>query len=111
MPEPRPGTSATPGRYRVERLGPATWDLFADLVERNNGIDGGRWCAPSHIEYGRGVSNPQIVKEQLVRMGRARTALALVLEGGRARLAPVRRPRRAAPEARSRGFEQHGYAR
>ncbi|KGN39750.1 hypothetical protein [Knoellia aerolata] len=30
--------------YSVTALGPETWDGFADLVERNNGIFGGCWC-------------------------------------------------------------------
>ncbi|MDE3007877.1 MAG: GNAT family N-acetyltransferase [Acidobacteriota bacterium] len=62
-------------RYRVGRLESATWDAFADLVERNNGIYGGCWCAPNHVEYQRGVSDPRSLKEQLVRDGRAHAAL------------------------------------
>ncbi|WP_182113159.1 MULTISPECIES: GNAT family N-acetyltransferase [unclassified Actinotalea] len=30
--------------YRVRALDASTWDQFAELVERNNGIFGGCWC-------------------------------------------------------------------
>ena len=69
--------AATHGSYTIARLEAATWDAFADLVERNNGIYGGCWCAPNHVEYRRGVSDPRTLKEQLVREGRAQAALAI----------------------------------
>jgi hypothetical protein len=31
-------------RLTVRALTPETWDAFADLVERHNGIFGGSWC-------------------------------------------------------------------
>lgn len=62
-------------KYTVGRLKAETWDAFADLVERNNGIYGGCWCAPNHVEYQRGISDPRTLKEQLVRCGRAHAAL------------------------------------
>ncbi len=71
----------TPGSYAIARLEAATWDAFADLVERNHGIYGGCWCAPNHVEYQRGVSDPRTLKEQLVREGRARAALVLDADG------------------------------
>jgi GNAT superfamily N-acetyltransferase len=68
-------------RYTIGRLEAATWDAFADLVERNNGIYGGCWCAPNHVEYVRGVSDPRTLKEQLVRSDRAHAALVFDEEG------------------------------
>jgi GNAT superfamily N-acetyltransferase len=67
--------------YKVGRLEAETWNAFADLVERNNGIYGGCWCAPNHVEYERGVSDPRTIKEQLVRCGQAQAALVFDEEG------------------------------
>jgi GNAT superfamily N-acetyltransferase len=58
-------------------LDAATWDAFAELVERNNGIYGGCWCIVHHPEYERGSSDPKTLKRQLVHDGRARAALVL----------------------------------
>ena len=38
--------------YRVVPLGPDTWEPFAELVERNNGVYGGCWCIGFHPECG-----------------------------------------------------------
>lgn len=73
--------SAEASRYTVGRLDAATWGAFADLVERNNGIYGGCWCAPNHVEYERGLSDPKSLKEELVRAGRAHAALVFDGEG------------------------------
>ena len=67
-----------PGRGGFLRDPPArrvTWDAFAELVERNNGVYGGCWCIAHHSEYQRGVSDPRTLKEELVRAGRAHAAL------------------------------------
>ena len=61
--------------YTTRPLDASTWDAFAELVERNNGIYGGCWCIGYHLEYKRGVSDPRTLKEQLVRAGRAHAAL------------------------------------
>jgi ribosomal protein S18 acetylase RimI-like enzyme len=61
--------------YTIRPLGAATWEAFAELVQRNNGIYGGCWCVGFHSEYRRGVSDPRTLKEQLVRAGRAHAAL------------------------------------
>ena len=61
--------------YTIRPLDASTWDAFAELVERNNGIYGGCWCIGHHREYERGVSDPRTLKEQLVRAGRAHAAL------------------------------------
>lgn len=63
--------------YTVRPLNASTWDVFADLVERNNGIFGGCWCIGYHPECGqRGISHRE-VKEDRVRTGRAHAALVL----------------------------------
>jgi GNAT superfamily N-acetyltransferase len=61
--------------YTTRALDASTWDAFAELVERNNGIYGGCWCIAHHVEYQRGISDPRTLKEQLVRTGRAHAAL------------------------------------
>jgi GNAT superfamily N-acetyltransferase len=82
VPESRDRTATTPDRrHTIGPLEAATWDAFADLVERNNGIYGGCWCAPNHVEYQRGVSDPRTLKEELVRAGRAHAALVFDGEG------------------------------
>jgi len=67
--------------YSVGRLEADTWDDFAELVERNNGIYGGCWCIPNHVEYQRGISDPRTLKEQLVRGGQAHATLVFDAEG------------------------------
>ena len=61
--------------YKTRPLDASTWDAFAELVERNNGVYGGCWCIAHHSEYQRGVSDPRTLKEELVRAGRAHAAL------------------------------------
>ncbi len=70
--------------YRVEPLGPATWEAFADLAERHNGVWGGCWCTYFHLspeseEERRGLDHREL-KRRLVMAGR--THAALVLDGG-----------------------------
>ena len=62
----------------VRPLGPSTWDAFAALVERNNGIFGGCWCMGFHGGLSRtGAAQNRAAKEQRVREGRAHAALVL----------------------------------
>jgi len=64
--------------YRIEALGPQTWDAFAGLAERHNGVWGGCWCTwfhcypdpPERKELGH-----REFKRQLVETGRAHAAL------------------------------------
>lgn len=64
-------------QFSVVPLSAAKWDLFAELVERNNGIFGGCWCIGYHPECGlRGISH-RAVKEERVRSGRAHHALVV----------------------------------
>lgn len=81
MSEERALEQTNPVQYTTGRLETATWDAFVELVERNNGIYGGCWCIPNHVEYQRGVSDPRTLKEELVRSGRAHAALVFDDEG------------------------------
>ncbi len=77
-------TSASPlsgAPCTIRPLDPSTWDAFADLVERNNGIYGGCWCIAFHNAYQRGISDPRTQKEQLVRAGQAHAALVFDEQG------------------------------
>lgn len=67
--------------YTVRPLDASTWDAFAELVERNNGIFGGCWCIGYHPECGeKGISH-RAVKEDRVRTDRAHAALVLDQDG------------------------------
>jgi len=62
--------------YAVKALDESTWDAFAALVERNNGVFGGCWCMGFHGELSR--TDPaanRSAKEERVRQGRAHAAL------------------------------------
>ncbi len=70
-------------QHTIQSLEPSTWDAFAELVDRNNGIFGGCWCIGYHLEPPRksmGVSHRE-AKEQLVRSGRAHAALVIDGDG------------------------------
>lgn len=66
--------------YTVKPLGPDTWDAFARMVERHNGVFGGCWCTWFHTmaaEKTHTAEGNRTLKEQLVRTGRAHAALVL----------------------------------
>jgi hypothetical protein len=65
----------------VRPLDAASWDAFAELVERNNGIFGGCWCIGFHPERSQKGISHRSVKEDRVRTGRAHAALVLDEEG------------------------------
>jgi GNAT superfamily N-acetyltransferase len=67
--------------YTTRPLEADTWEAFAELVERNNGIYGGCWCIAFHTAYERGISDPRTLKEQLVRAGEAHAALVFDADG------------------------------
>ena len=67
--------------YLVRPLGASTWDAFAELVERNNGIFGGCWCIAYHLERGEKGTDYRAAKETRVRNGRAHAALVLDDDG------------------------------
>ena len=67
--------------YRVVPLSAETWDLFADLAERHNGVWGGCWCTwfhryPDPEEERRELGHREF-KRRLVAAGRAHAALVL----------------------------------
>jgi len=71
-------TTEAAGELTVRALGPETWDAFAALVERPNGVFGGCWCTwfqtmPSEKTYT--AERNRELKERLVREGRAHAAL------------------------------------
>jgi GNAT superfamily N-acetyltransferase len=71
-------TKAAPGELTVRPLTLETWDAFADLAERHNGVWGGCWCTYFHTfeaEKTHTVEGNRALKEQLVREGRAHAAL------------------------------------
>jgi GNAT superfamily N-acetyltransferase len=67
--------------FRVLSLDASTWNLFAELVERNNGIYGGCWCIGYHPECGQKGISYRAVKEQRVKSGRAHHALVVDEDG------------------------------
>src|SRR3954447_7443448 len=62
----------------VRALAPETWDAFAALAERHNGVWGGCWCTWFHILHAdktfKADSNREL-KHRLVMEGRAHAAL------------------------------------
>jgi GNAT superfamily N-acetyltransferase len=66
--------------YMVRPLGPGTWDAFARLAERHNGVWNGCWCTWFHTlnaekEKDRTSESNRALKERLVNEGRAHAAL------------------------------------
>jgi GNAT superfamily N-acetyltransferase len=64
--------------YTVKPLAPDTWDAFARLVERHNGVWGGCWCLwfhPRDRAKEPGAESGRAAKERLVSEGRAHAAL------------------------------------
>ena len=65
----------------IRHLDASTWDVFAELVERNNGIFGGCWCIGLHPECGQKGISHRAVKQDRVRTDRAYAALVLDEDG------------------------------
>jgi hypothetical protein len=64
--------------YVVKPLSADTWNAFARLVERHNGVFGGCWCTwfhTFHAEKTFTVEGNHALKEQLVKEDRAHAAL------------------------------------
>ena len=73
-------TETSTTAYTVKALAADTWDAFADLAERHNGVWGGCWCTWFHTmnaEKTHTVEGNRALKEQLVREGKAHAALVL----------------------------------
>ena len=71
--------------FTVRALTPETWDAFAALVEKHNGIFGGCWCIwfhPDGPERGQGYEGNRSLKRAYVEQGRAHAAL--VFDGDQA---------------------------
>jgi hypothetical protein len=71
--------------YAIKPLGPETWDAYARLIERHNGVWGGCWCLAFHPkapERGRSFEGNRTLKRRLVEAGQAHAAL--VFDGDRA---------------------------
>jgi GNAT superfamily N-acetyltransferase len=64
--------------YAIKALDETTWDAFAALVERNNGVFGGCWCIGFHPEGGDKNTTPALNRQrkcERVREGKAHAAL------------------------------------
>ena len=64
--------------YVVKPLDAGTWDAFARLVERHNGVFGGCWCTwfhTFHAEKTFTAEGNRALKKRLVEEGRAHAAL------------------------------------
>ncbi len=62
-------------------LDPSTWDAFAELVERNNGIFGGCWCIAYHLEPGQKGGDYRAAKHERVQTDQAHAALVFDADG------------------------------
>lgn len=63
--------------YRTVALAPETWELFAEVVERNNGVYGGCWCVAYHVIGKVRLPDYRAAKREWVEQDRAHAALAL----------------------------------
>ncbi|HEX6145967.1 MAG TPA: GNAT family N-acetyltransferase [Acidimicrobiia bacterium] len=64
--------------YTVKALRPDTWDAFARLVERHNGVWGGCWCLTYHPKFperGQSLDGNRALKQRLVDESQAHAAL------------------------------------
>ncbi len=72
------GAQPAASEYAVRALAPDTWDDFAALAERHNGVWGGCWCTWFHTmtsEKTRNADDNRALKRRLVDEGRAHAAL------------------------------------
>src|SRR5262249_48594192 len=67
--------------YTIRALDASTWDAFAELVERNNGVFGGCWCLGFHPEGNQRGCGRRALKEDRVRTDRAHAALVFDEDG------------------------------
>src|ERR1044072_2351501 len=64
--------------YMVRALSPDTWDGFAGLAQRHNGVFGGWWCTYFHTMCSRKpchAEDNRTLKQRLVEEGGAHAAL------------------------------------
>ena len=68
--------------FQIRALAPATWDDFAALAARHNGVWGGCWCMGFHAKgQGWGVSAEVNRAEKLALVAAGRAQAALVYDG------------------------------
>ena len=68
--------------YTIKALDETTWDAFAALVERNNGVFGGCWCIGFQPEGGDKKTTPALNRQRKLERVRDRKAhAALVFDG------------------------------
>lgn len=70
--------SSEGAEFAVKPLGPETWDAYAALIERHNGVWGGCWCTYFHTmpaEKTYDADENRALKQRLVAEGRAHAAL------------------------------------
>ena len=68
--------------YSVKALDESTWDAFAALVERNNGVFGGCWCMGFHGEGVGRDTTPALNRERKLERVRAGTTHAALVFAG-----------------------------
>ncbi len=66
--------------YTLQPLGPDTWDAFAALAERHNGVWGGCWCTWFHTLHGEKTFSAEDNRDLYRRDGVAATALRGALD-------------------------------
>jgi GNAT superfamily N-acetyltransferase len=69
--------------YTVKALDESTWDAFAALVERNNGVFGGCWCMGFHAEGVGKETTPELNRERKLERVRGGAAHAALVFDGR----------------------------
>jgi hypothetical protein len=68
--------------FSIKPLDESTWDAFAALVEKNNGVFGGCWCIGFHPEGGERPNDAGVNRERkLARVRAGTTHAALVFDG------------------------------
>jgi GNAT superfamily N-acetyltransferase len=68
--------------HTIKALDETTWDAFAALVERNNGVFGGCWCMGFHPEgVGKDTTPALNRRRKLERVKEGTTHAALVFDG------------------------------
>lgn len=61
--------------FTVKALSDETWDDFARLVEKHNGVWGGCWCIGFHQAFPGGAENHRNIKRRMVSEGTTHSAL------------------------------------
>ena len=65
---------AEPTTYTIKALDETTWDAFAALVERNNGVFGGCWCIGFHPEGADKTTTPALNRQRKLERVRSGSA-------------------------------------